>query len=74
MTLAEFITELQKYPQDMHISFEKDEDYGEWDVFILCRVKDKYPEIIGKFNTNDDTIEWVDLPTPPKYKRTGERS
>jgi len=70
MTIAEFIADLQQYPQDMHISFEKDEDYGDFDVFILCRVKDKFPETIGKFNTNDDEIEWFKLPT---YKETGEQ-
>jgi len=44
---------------------------GPWEVSILCRVKGKYPYIIfSKFNTNDDTLEWVDLPT---YKVTGKQ-
>ena len=65
MTLAEFIIELQKYPQDLDILFERDAEYVET-VTILCKAKGKCPETIGTYNTHDDTIYWQPLPTAPK--------
>lgn len=76
MTIAEFIEQLKKYPQDIKISFGEDSNWAESVILIFGQAETGeannhgygYPStnLIVKFNQENDNITWTD---PKTFKR-----
>jgi hypothetical protein len=76
MTLAEFIEQLKKYPQDMKISFGEDSDWSESVILIFGQAEKgetinhgygyTSTNLIVKFDQYTEKITWSD---PKTFKR-----
>ena len=71
MTIAEFIEQLKKYPQDMKISFGEDSDWIEKVVLIFGQAETgeakelprSKPNLIAKFDEDKGEMVWTDPKT-----------
>jgi hypothetical protein len=76
MIISEFISELQKYPQDMKISFGEDSDWSESVILIFGQAEKgetinhgygyTSTNLIVKFDQYTEKITWSD---PKTFKR-----
>jgi len=65
MTIAEFIEQLKKYPQDMKVSFGNDSDLIEKVILIFGLTETKQlpqpkPNLIAKFDQDKEEMVWTD--------------
>ena len=71
MTIAEFIEQLKKYPQDLEISFGNDSDWIEKVILIFGQTETKQlpqpkPNLIAKFDEDKGEMVWTDPNTFPR--------
>ena len=71
MTIAEFIEQLKKYPQDIEISFGNDSDWIEKVILIFGLTETKQlsqpaPNLIAKFDEDKGEMVWTDPNTFPR--------
>ena len=68
MTIAEFIEQLKKYPQDLEISFGEDSDWIEKVILIFGQAEtgetkqlpQPKPNLIAKFDQDKEEMVWTD--------------